>query len=247
MTDMRLLYVLIVRDIRLRYKQMAGGFLWAIIQPLMLMAVFTLLFSRVLGIQSDVPYPLFAFAGLLPWNVFATGLTRGTTSLVNDALLVRKSSVPRILLPLAGIIAPLVDLVPGFGLFLVMMIYYGIFPWTVVFVPLFVLLACVFSLGLSLWLSAINVEYRDVAYVLPLLVWMAMLVSPVAYGSQLAQGPWRWVYEINPMSSAIEGFRWAALGTAFPTIWKSSILSFVVLISGWWFFHRRERIMADVV
>lgn len=243
----RLLYVLIVRDVKLRYKQTAGGFLWAILQPLMLMAVFTLLFSRILGVESDVPYPLFAFAGLLPWTVFSTGLTRSTTSLVTDALLVKKSNVPRILLPLAGVLAPLADFAPGFLVFLGMLLYWGVFSATILLALPFVGLACVFAFGLGLWLSAINVEYRDVAWALPMLVWMAMLVSPVAYGTAITQASnWYWVYELNPMAASIEGFRWAAFGGPFPEIWKSSLLSVLVLVSGWWFFRRREKIFADV-
>lgn len=251
MAQVKLLWTLIQRDIKLRYTQTIGRYLWAIGQPLAIMAVFTLLFNHVLQVESSVPYPLFCFAGLMPWAIFSSGLMQGTTSLVRDSRLIKYSRVPRVLLPLAAALAPLADFWVAFLIFLGMMVYWGAaFSVTMLAVIPLAFLAVAFSLGLSLWLSAINIQYRDIGLIMPFLVSMAMLVSPVAYSTSLTQGSqWSWVYAINPMSGAIEGFRWALLGYDFPgaILWKSGLVSLAVLVSGLWFFSKREPIFADVV
>lgn len=210
-----LFYFLTWRDIKVRYKQTLLGASWAIIQPLCTMLVFTLFFGNLAGVPSDgIPYPIFSFAALVPWTFFANALTTSSLSLVQGSNLLKKVYFPRLALPVSAILGGLVDFMLSFFVLLLMMLYFGILPtWKFIFVPPLLLLAFVTSLGVGLWLSAINVRYRDVRYTVPFLVQLWMFATPVAYPSSMLGEPWRTVYGINPMVGVVEGFRWALLGS----------------------------------
>lgn len=247
-----LLYFLIWRDIKVRYKQTALGATWAIIQPVFTMLVFSLFFGHLGKMPSDkVPYPLFCFAALVPWTFFANGLGQSSNSLVGNANLITKIYFPRLIVPLASVFSGIVDFVLAFVVLLAMMFYYGLAPTLNVFwLPLFVLLALVTSLGVGLWLSALNVEYRDVRYVVPFITQFWLFATPIAYPSSLLSEPWRTIYGVNPMVGVVEGFRWALLGTQTrpgPIIAVSSAVALLILITGAFYFRRMERTFADIV
>lgn len=247
-----LLYFLVWRDIKVRYKQTALGAAWAIIQPLLTMVVFSMFFGKLAKVPSDgVPYPIFSFAALVPWTFFATGLTLSSQSLVGSANLIKKVYFPRLAIPIATVLSGVVDFVLAFGVLLVMMAFYGVMPTAnVVWLPLFLLLALVTSLATGLWLSALNVQYRDVRYVVPFLTQIWLFATPVAYPSSLLEEPWRTVYGLNPMVGVVEGFRWALLGTGAapgPMLLVSSLAAVAMLVSGTYYFRRMERTFADVV
>jgi lipopolysaccharide transport system permease protein len=249
-----LLYFLTWRDVLVRYKQAIIGVAWAVLQPLLTMVVFTVVFNKALGIQSpasDVPYAVFSFAGLLPWQFFAGALSRSGVSLVGNANLLTKVYFPRLVIPISAVLAGLVDLGISFLVLLALMAAYGIAPtWHVVFLPLFVLLAIVTALAVSLWLSALNVLYRDVQYVIPFLVQLGMFVSPVIYPiSDIPAGPLRIAFALNPMTGVIGGFRWALLGQQAPGgyMWISLTVITMLFIGGLFYFKRMERVFADVV
>jgi lipopolysaccharide transport system permease protein len=250
-----LLYFLTWRDVLVRYKQAIMGVAWAILQPVLTMVVFTVVFNKALHIQSpssDVPYPVFSFSGLLPWQFFAGALTRSGVSLVGNANLLTKVYFPRLVIPISAVLAGLIDLGISFVVLLALMLGYGITPtWHVVFLPLFVLLAFVAAVAVSLWLSALNVLYRDVQYAIPFLVQLWMFVSPVIYPiSAIPSGPLRVLFALNPMTGVIGGFRWALLGQDFPPggyLWASITIVCVLLVTGLLYFKRMERVFADVV
>lgn len=250
-----LIYFLTWRDILVRYKQAVMGVAWAILQPLLTMVVFTVVFNRALGIKSpsaDVPYAVFSFTGLLPWQFFAGALTRSGVSLVGNSNLLTKVYFPRLVIPISAVLGGLVDLGISFVVLLVLMAFYGIEPtWHIVFLPLFVLLAFAAAVAVSLWLSALNVLYRDVQYVIPFLVQLWMFVSPVIYPvSDIPAGPLRVAFALNPMTGVIGGFRWALLGQPFPPagyLWISIAVVAAVLVGGVIYFKRIERVFADVV
>ena len=245
-----LLFFLTWRDIKVRYKQTVLGAAWAILQPFLLMVVFSVVFGRLANIPSDgLPYPLFAFCALLPWQLFSHGVTQSGSSVVASQNLVTKVYFPRLIIPLAAVLPALVDFFIAFVILIGMMAYYGVVPTiAVVMLPLFLLLALVTAVGTGLWLSALNVEYRDVRYTLTFLVQFWLFATPVAYPSSLLDEPWRTVYGINPMVGVVEGFRWALLGTADPpgaAILISAVVSLSVLVSGMFYFRRMERTFAD--
>ena len=255
-TYRELLYFLAWRDVKVRYKQTLLGVLWVVLQPLVSMLIFTVLFGILLQVDSgDVPYPVFAFAGLLPWNYFSQALTRSSTSVVNSAHLVTKIYFPRLVIPLSGVLSSLVDFAIAFGVLAVLMVVYGIAPTPALLVlPALVLLAMITALGFGLWLSALNVKYRDVNYLLPFLIQIWMYVTPVVYGSNLLPQRYRFLLSLNPMTGVVEGFRWALLGPAAvgddlsaPLIGISVVISLGVLISGLIFFRDTERTFADIV
>jgi lipopolysaccharide transport system permease protein len=247
-----LVYFLTWRDVKVRYKQTAIGIGWAVLQPLITMLIFTALFSRVAAIPSDgIPYPMFAFAGLLPWTYFAAAVGRGGTSLVNNAGLVTKVYFPRLAIPLSAVLAPLVDFAITCALLIPMMAYYHTTPgWGLVALPLFLLMSVATALAVSLWLSALCVTYRDVAVVIPFLVQIWLYASPVAYPVSVVPERYRFLYSLNPMAGIIEGCRWALLGTAAPdfAVMGVSLLMVVVLLAGGAaYFNRTEQTFADVV
>lgn len=247
-----LLYFLTWRDVVVRYKQTALGAGWAILQPLLTMAVFSLVFGRLSSIPSDgVPYPLFSFAALVPWTFFANGLTQSSNSLVGSANLIQKVYFPRLIIPAASVLGGIVDFALAFVILLGMMAYYGIAPTiNLLWLPAFLLLALATSLGVGLWLSALNVRFRDVRYVVPFITQFWLFATPIAYPSSLLQQPWRTVYGLNPMAGVIEGVRWALLGTKTapgPMIAASTLAAVLLLAGGAYYFRRMERAFADIV
>ena len=247
-----LLYFLTWREIKVRYKQTVLGAGWAIIQPLSTMLIFSLFFGKLGKMSSDrIPYPLFCMAGLVPWTFFANGLSQSATSLVSSSNLISKVYFPRLAIPLAAILSGAVDFAISFVLLLGMMAFYHQAPpLRCIYLPLFFLLAFVTALGVGLWLSALNVEYRDVRYTIPFLTQFWMFATPIAYPSSLLHEPWRTVYGLNPMAGVVEGFRWALIGTNTapgPIIAASSLASVMILIGGAFYFRRMEKTFADVV
>lgn len=246
-----LLYFLTLRDIKVRYKQTALGAAWAIIQPFFTMLVFSLFFGRLAKIPSDgVPYPIFAYVALLPWNYFASSLGQSATSVVSSANLIKKVYFPRLVVPISGVLSGLLDFAIASMVLLVMMAYYGIRPTAAtLLLPGFLLLALVASLGIGMWLSALNVEYRDVRHAVPFLTQFWMFATPVAYPSSLLGEPWRSLYGLNPMVGVVEGFRWALLGTDSPGVMLalSALISALMFLSGAYYFRRMEKTFADLV
>lgn len=243
-------YFLVWRDVKVRYAQTALGISWAVVQPLLTMVVFTLFFGRLTGMPSDgVPYPIFAFAALVPWTFFSNGLVQAANSLVLNQNLIKKVYFPRLAIPTTAVVSGGVDLTVAMVVLVVMMFWYGIGPSArVVWLPLLLLLAFVASLGAGLWLAALNVRYRDVRVVTPFLVQLWLLATPIAYPSSLLREPWRTLNGLNPMAGVVEGVRWALLGTpAFPgpTLLVSTVTSFVVLVGGVLYFRSMERTFAD--
>lgn len=247
-----LVYFLTWRDVKVRYKQTLLGGAWAILQPVMTMVVFSVFFGKLAKMPSDgQPYPVFAFAGLVPWTFFAYGLTQSSTSLVSNAGLLRKVYFPRLAIPLSSVASGAVDFALSFGVLLCLMAWYGV-PLTAraAIVPSLVALVFLTSLGVGLWLSALNVKYRDVRHILPFLSQIWMLATPVAYPSSLLPEPWRSVYGLNPMTGIVEGFRWALLGTETSVsglLSTSSVVAAVLAVTGLAFFRKTERVFADVV
>ena len=247
-----LLFFLTWRDIQVRYKQTLLGIAWAIIQPLFTMIVFSLFFGRLAKIPSDgIPYPVFCYAALVPWTFFANGLTQSANSLVGNANLIQKVYFPRLVIPLSTILSGVVDFLVAFVMLLGIMLFFRIGPTgNIVWLPLFGLLALVTALGMGLWLTALNVQYRDVRYIIPFVVQFWMFASPIVYPATLLPAPWRMVYGLNPMAGVVEGFRWALLGTNTapgPLIGASALMAVLIMISGAFYFRRMERTFADVV
>ncbi|HYJ86797.1 MAG TPA: ABC transporter permease [Pyrinomonadaceae bacterium] len=247
-----LLYFLVWRDIKVRYKQTALGATWAIIQPFFTMVVFSLFFGYLGKIPSDgIPYPIFSFAALVPWTFFANGLGQSSNSLVGSGVLISKVYFPRLIIPLASIFSGIVDFLVAFVMLLAMMIYFGLGPTlNILWLPLFVTLALITSLGVGLWFSALNVKYRDVRYVVPFITQFWLFATPIAYPSSLLPEPWRTVYGLNPMVGVVEGFRWVLLGTNTapgPIIAVSASAAVIILISGAFYFRRMEKTFADLV
>jgi lipopolysaccharide transport system permease protein len=246
-----LLYFLIWRDIKVRYKQTVLGAAWAIIQPFFIMVVFSLFFGRLAKVPSDgIPYPIFSYAALVPWTFFANGLSQSANSLVGSAELIKKIYFPRLSIPIATVLSGAIDFALAFLVLLAMMLYYGIVPTVnTLWLPLFLLLALVTSLGVGLWLSAMNVQFRDVRFVVPFLTQFWMFATPIAYPSSLLSQPWRTLYGLNPMVGVVEGFRWALLGSNTapgPIIAASSLAAVFTLVTGAFYFRRMEKTFADV-
>src|SRR6266511_4773079 len=247
-----LLYFIVWRDLKIRYKQSAIGIGWVVLQPLITMAIFTVIFGHFAKIPSDsLPYPIFAYTALLPWTYFASALSRSSSSVVAEAHLISKVYFPRAVLPLAGTVSGIIDFAVAFVLLLGMMIWYGIMPaWGLLALPLFLLLALATALAVGLWCSALNVRYRDVGYTIPFLTQCWMYASPVAYPVSLVPENWRFVYSLNPMAGVIEGFRWALLGKHGPDFVVMAVSTVVVallLVGGLVFFKHVERTFVDVV
>jgi lipopolysaccharide transport system permease protein len=247
-----LLLFLVWRDVMVRYKQTAIGVLWVVLQPVAMVAVFTLFFGRLAKIPSDnIPYPLFAFAALLPWQVFSRAISESANSLVTDQRLISRIYFPRIIVPTTSVVAALVDFSVAFVAFLGLMAFYGFTPGLhVLFLPLFLILMMITALGVGYWLSALNIEYRDVSQVLPFLAQFWMFLTPVVYSSTLVPNKWRFLYALNPMVGVVEGFRWALLGVGpGPSVMllASALVALAIFISGIFWFRSRERTFADAV
>jgi lipopolysaccharide transport system permease protein len=255
-----LVYFLTWRDLKVRYKQTLLGATWAVLQPVLQMVVFTLLFGRVAKLSSDgVPYPIFSYTALLPWGLFSKAVSDAGRSLVANRNMITKIYFPRLVIPVASLLSGLVDFAIAFAVLVVMMVYYAVKPsggftftlqpeiWTL---PLFLLLAMVAALGSSLWLSAMNVIYRDVGQVLPFLVQMWFFATPVVYSAKEVPAQWQWVYSLNPMVGVINGFRWALLGAKPPdpaNLILSSIVALALLVTGLFYFRNMERTFADEI
>lgn len=246
-----LFYFMVWRDVKVRYKQTLLGAAWAVIQPLMTMIIFTFVFGRLAGISSDgFPYPVFSFAGLLPWQFFAGALAVSANSLVVSSAMVRKVYFPRVVLPASGVLAGLVDFSIAFVVLIGLMAWYRLAPTpAVLLLPLFLLQAVVTALGVGLWLSALNARYRDVRHAVPFLIQIWMFATPVVYPSSLLSEPWRTLYGLNPMVGVVEGFRWALLGSQPPggMIVFSALVSIVFFVTGLLYFQAGERKFADVI
>jgi homopolymeric O-antigen transport system permease protein len=247
-----LLYFLTWRDVKVRYKQTALGAAWAIIQPLFMMLVFSLFFGRLAKVPSDnIPYPIFAFCALLPWQLFAHSLTESSNSLVANERLITKVYFPRLVVPISAVLGGLVDFAIAFVLLLAMMVYYGIVPGLAILaLPGLLLLAILTALAVGLWLSALNVKYRDVRYTINFLIQFWLFATPVAYPSSIVPERWRPLYGLNPMAGVVEGFRWALLGKAEPPgalLAVSVVVVIVLLVGGLYYFRRMEQEFADVV
>jgi lipopolysaccharide transport system permease protein len=247
-----LLYFLTWRDIKVRYKQTVLGAAWAVLQPFLTMVVFTLFFGKLAKIPSEgVPYPIFSYAGLLPWTFFAQALNQSADSLVGNANLITKVYFPRLVIPLSATLAPLVDFCIAFVVLIGMMFFYQVFPTgTVIWLPVFLLLALATSLGVGLWLSALNVQYRDVRYTIPFLTQLWLFATPVIYPSSAVQSSWRIVLGLNPMTGVVEGFRWALLGIGAapgPMIFTSMGVVLLLVFTGMIYFSRMEKTFADIV
>jgi lipopolysaccharide transport system permease protein len=247
-----LLYFLIWRDVKVRYKQTAIGSAWAIVQPLMTVLIFTMVFGKFAKVPSDgIPYPVFSFAALLPWNLFAGAIQRCTVSMVSQSNLVLKVYFPRLIVPMAAAFSGVLDFAIAFFILLAMMFWFGVLPsWGILALPLFLLLLMTTALGVGLWLSALNVRYRDIGHAVPFLIQLWMFASPIAYPVSLVPEKWRLWYSLNPVAGVVEGFRWALLGHRIPDfglIALSSLAVIVILLGGLIYFRYVERTCADVV
>lgn len=247
-----LLYFLAWRDIKVRYKQTVLGVAWVILQPVLTMLIFSLIFGRIAGLPSEgVPYPVFVFTGLVPWQLFAYALTQSSSSLVVDQHLVTKIFFPRLVIPVASVVAGLLDFFISLVVLLVLLLVYRI-PLTprLLTLPLFTLLALAAAIAVGLWLSALNVQYRDVRYALPFITMFWMYATPIAYSSTLIPAPWRLLYSLNPMVGVVEGFRWALLDVetvVSPVVFLSAGIVLLLLVGGLFYFKRMEDRFADVI
>jgi lipopolysaccharide transport system permease protein len=248
-----LLYFLTWRDVKVRYKQTLLGIAWAVIQPLFTMLIFTLFFGKLAGIDAHtdgIPYPLFAYAGLLPWTFFANAVTSSGNSLVGSANLITKVYFPRMIVPGAAVAAGLVDLAVAFVLLIALMVYYHVAPsLNLLLLPFLVLVATIFAVAVGMWLSALNVKYRDIRFALPFMIQLWMFVSPVIYPATILPAKWRWLLELNPLTGIIEGFRSSLFGRPFnwKTLAISTVLTLVSLVYAAYSFRRVERYFADIV
>ena len=248
-----LLVFLIWRDVKVRYKQTAIGASWAILQPVLTMVIFTIIFGTFAKIPSDgIPYPLFAYSALLPWTFFAQAFGRIGNSVVNQRHLITKIYFPRLILPLAATGSPALDFLLSFSVLFILMGWYGVYPpwWSIVILPFFILFLLISALAVGLWLAPLNVKYRDISFTIPFLIQIWMYCSPVVYPISLVPGKWRMIYSLNPMAGVIEGFRWALLGKESPAFGAMAIsvgVIILILLGGIVFFKRMERNFADII
>jgi len=246
-----LLYILTMRDIKVRYKQTLLGAAWAIIQPLFTMLIFTLFFGKLAGMPSDgIPYPIFAYAGLLPWTFFSNAVTNSGNSLVGNSNLITKIYFPRMIIPMASVASGLLDFVIAFGLLVVLMFYYGVgLSINLLILPVLLVLTSLLAIGVGMWMSALNVKYRDVRYALPFLVQLGMFASPIIYPLSLVPEKWRWLMALNPLAGQIEAYRSAFFGKPFDwlSLGVSAVLTFAVLIYSAYNFRRMEKSFADII
>jgi lipopolysaccharide transport system permease protein len=248
-----LFYFLSWRDILVRYKQTAIGVVWSVIRPVLTMIVFTVVFGKLAKLPSEgVPYPILVYAAMLPWQFFANALTESSASLVGNANLISKVYFPRLVIPASAIIVSLVDFIISFGIMIILMIWYSFLPsWRLITLPLFMILALAASFGFGLWITSLNVKYRDFRYVIPFIVQFGLYISPVGFTSAIIPERWRLLYALNPMVGVIDGFRWAMLGGESRLYWPGFLLSLalviLVLVSGIRYFRKMERTFADII
>ena len=248
-----LLYFMIWRDVKVRYKQTALGVAWALIQPLFTMLIFTIFFGRLAGLgerTGGIPYPLFAYAALLPWTFFSNAVTNSSNSLIGSSHLITKVYFPRLIIPGAAVGAGLVDFAIAFVVFIGLMFYYGVAPtWNMLMFMPVLALTTLLALGVGTWMSALNVKYRDIRYALPFLLQLWMFASPIIYPVNLVPENWRWVLALNPLTGIIEGFRSALLGLKFdwPALASSAIITFAALVFSAYLFRRMEKKFADII
>lgn len=247
-----LFYFLAWRDILVRYKQTTIGFAWALIRPLLTMIVFTLVFSKLAKLPSDVPYPILVFAALLPWQFFANAFTDAGASLISNASMISKVYFPRLVVPTSAVIVSFVDFLISGVILVGLMIWYGFAPdWRILTLPLFILVAFAAAMGAGLWIAALNVKYRDFRYIIPFVVQFGLYVSPVGFSSNIVPEQWRLLYSLNPMVGVIDGFRWAILGGNTQIYWPGFLLSLglvsLLLITGIIYFRKTEKSFADVI
>ncbi len=247
-----LIFFMIWRDIKVRYKQTLLGAAWAVIQPVLTMLVFNFIFGTVAKVNTEgIRYPIFSYTALLPWGLFTGALNNASRSLTSNTNMITKIYFPRLVLPLSSVLGGLVDFAIAFVILVVMMIYYHVSPTgAIVWLPLFLLLTIVTALGVALWLSAINVQYRDVNYVLPFLTQFWLFLTPVAYSAKVISAKWQLVYSLNPMAGVVNGFRWALLGTnSGPNLNMaiSVLISVFILVTGLFYFRSMERTFADTI
>jgi len=248
-----LFYFLAWRDVLVRYKQTAIGVAWALIRPFLTMLVFTIVFSKFANLPSGgVPYPILVFAGMLPWQFFANSLSECSDSLITNSNLISKVYFPRLIVPASAVIVSFVDFLLSVIILFGLMIWYNFVPtWRFLTLPFFILIAFAVSIGVGLWIAALNVQYRDFRYVVPFLVQFGLYISPVGFSSSIVPKQWRLLYSLNPMVGVIDGFRWAILGNESAIYWPGFALSIALvvffLVSGIWYFRRMERTFADVI
>lgn len=247
-----LVYFLTWRDIKVRYKQTVLGAAWAIIQPLLNMVVLTIIFGRLANMSTEgIPRPIFTFAALLPWGLFSKALSDSGRSMLSNRAMITKVYFPRLIIPFSSVMSGVVDFMIQFLVLVGMMVYYQFTPTPMVWtLPFFLVLALITALGFGLWLSALNVLYRDVGYILPYITQLWLLLTPVAYSAREVPEAWQLIYALNPMVGVVEGFRWALLGTQTgpgPMLAVSAAISVILMITGMYFFRRMERTFADMV
>jgi lipopolysaccharide transport system permease protein len=248
-----LFYILSWRDIKVRYKQTVIGAAWSVLRPLLTMIVFTIVFSKVAKLPSpgDVPYPLLVLAGLLPWQFFSSSLSEASNSLIGNTNLITKVYFPRMIIPASAVITSFVDFAIAFGLLILLMIFYQFVPsWQIIFLPAFLVLGFLASFGVSLYLTALNVKYRDFRYIIPFIVQFGLYISPVGFSSAMVPEKWRFLYALNPMVGVIDGFRWSILGNAdlpVTTLSISVIISLLLVWLGIYYFRKTEKSFADTI
>jgi lipopolysaccharide transport system permease protein len=241
------------RDILVRYKQAVIGVAWSVLRPLLTMVIFTIVFGKLAKLPSDgVPYPILVIAAMLPWHFFASAVSEGSNSLIQNANIISKVYFPRVIVPLSAVVVSLVDFLISFALLLALMVWYQFTPdWRILFLPAFLILAVVVSIGPLLWLAALNVQYRDFRYVVPFLIQLGLFISPVGFSSSIIPERWRLIYSLNPMVGVIDAFRWSVLGGQTPLYVPGLALSLatavLLLVSGIWYFRKTERSFADVI
>jgi len=248
-----LFYFLAWRDILVRYKQTIIGVAWSVIRPLLTMVVFTIIFGGLAKLPSNgVPYPILVYSAMLPWQLFANSLTESSNSLIANANMLTKVYFPRLIMPTSSIIVSLVDFLISFVMLAFLMIWFHFIPsWRIIMLPLFLILALITSLGVGLWIAALNVKYRDFRYIIPFIVQFGLYISPVGFSSSVVPANWRLIYSLNPMVGVIDGFRWAILGgnsfIYLPGFLLSMLIAFLFLVFGVWYFRKMEQTFADVI
>jgi lipopolysaccharide transport system permease protein len=248
-----LFFFLAWRDILVRYKQTVLGIAWAVIRPFLTMIILTVIFGRIAHLPSNgIPYPLLVFAAMLPWQFFASSLSESSGSLIANANLISKVYFPRLIIPASSVVVSCIDFLISFSILVGLMIWYRHIPgWQIITLPVFILVACIASMGIGLWMAALNIKYRDFRYIIPFCVQFGLYVSPVGFSSSIIPEKWRVLYSLNPMVGVIDGFRWAVLGTSstiyLPGFLISLVIVLVIFISGIWYFRKTEKVFADVI